>query len=47
MEENTRFSKLELLRRQETRASSLTIKSAMRRLDKVRALGRWGSVMLT
>jgi TnpA family transposase len=37
--ENTRFSKLELLRRQETRASSLTIKSARQRLDKVRALG--------
>jgi hypothetical protein len=39
IEENTRFSKLELLRRQETRASSLTIRSAMQRLDKVRALG--------
>jgi TnpA family transposase len=39
IEENTRFSKLELLRRQEMWASSLTIKSAMQRLDKVRALG--------
>ncbi len=39
IEENSRFSKLELLRRQETWASSLTIKSAMQRLDKIRALG--------
>ena len=39
IEENTRFSKLELLRRQETKASSLTIKSALQRLDKVQSLG--------
>lgn len=39
IEEETRFSKLELLRRRETYASSVTIKSAMERLDKVRALG--------
>ena len=39
IEENTRFSKLELLRRREKHASSLTIRAAMRRLERVRALG--------